>query len=363
MAKVKINHNINMEKRRIGIITFHCAINYGGVLQVYALSKTLLSLGYNVKIINLRPPNISKDNPKRITDFLFRWLFNKFTKKHLPPLTKIIKDNSELKDLNKQFDIFIAGSDQIWNPELSRNYLSNYLLDFVEDNKTKIAYAASFGVDRLELDDSELSKIKRLLESFNLLTVREESAKTICKDTFKVDSTIVVDPTLLLNDYSELTQNKNNKEKGIVCVKFIKSQEFVKIAQYLGEKLNSNVYLINSPKRFKGIKSVYLPKVSTWLNLIKNAELVVTDSFHGLCFSLLFNKNFIVVPGKIGRFTRLENLLKALGLEDRIYMNLSDLKDSNILENPINYEKVNEKLLKLRDNSMTTLLKGLNTKS
>lgn len=348
-----------MKSKRIGILTFHCAINYGGVLQAYALSKKLVELGHDVKFINLRPPNISKDKPKRLTDFIFRILFNRFVSKYLPPLTNKIKSNEDLSALNNLFDIFIVGSDQVWNPELSRNYLNNYLFDFVDNNKIKISYAASFGSEDIDITFEEKDTIKKLLNNFKIVTVREKSAQQICKVTFDADSEVVVDPTLLLqkDDYIQLLTSQNLKNEGVVCMKFIKTEEFAEMARYVGQKLSKPVKLVNTPRKFKGIKSIYWPTVGKWLSLINNAEIVITDSFHALCFCIIFKKNFIVIPGKEKRFTRLKSLLHSLGLENRVVRNINELKQLNF-EESIDYDKTHAQLKGLK-NSSTSILERI----
>ncbi|MBN1990360.1 MAG: polysaccharide pyruvyl transferase family protein [Bacteroidales bacterium] len=346
-------------RRNVGILTFHCATNYGGVLQAYSLSKLIKRKGYNVEFINLRPNNISNDKPKRPTDFLFRLVFNRFEKNYYPKYTHLIKNESDLVFLNNKFDFFIVGSDQVWNKEITKDIFKSYFFDFVNKGKPKIAYAASFGSAEPVFNNQEKEEIITLLKEFTVITLREDSGKKYCENILGISAKVVLDPTLLLNDFSEIIKCNVPKNSDIICLKFIKSKEFIEIANYLATELDCSVKLVNSPQKYPGIKNIYFPSVDKWLSLIFNAKFVITDSFHALCFCIMFKKDFIVVPGKIERFTRLQNLLVLLEIENRVFQSIEEFKNSNIWNCRIDFEKVHNRLNQERECSMFVLEEAL----
>lgn len=358
---------------KVGIITFQQTNNYGAILQSYALHQKVKSFGYDVEVINYQCDYISK--PYRLINLkrkgLFSYLFgiigytcylprggkcNNF-RKYITYSPKVDKTN--INTLSNKYDLFFTGSDQVWNYKLT-NSDYNYLLEFVKDSNKKFSYAASFGISKVE--EKEKSKYKVLLEDFNKITVREESGKEIVEELLDKDADVVLDPTFLLNKEQWLSVANNRKV----------DEDYILVYQ-----LGLSSHLINFVKRLakeKGCKVIYIPfplgkfikcKINLtsgpaeWLSLFNNAKYVVTDSFHGTVFSIIFNKNFFTEISKqnSGVGLRIENLLRKMGLLDRL---IATDKKINI-DKEIDYEQVNIILEEERSKSINILEEMLNT--
>ena len=343
---------------KIGILTFHYANNYGALLQTYALSTTLKNLGFDPIIIN-RVPISMADTFASETLFVkikikiglliqkhFQNSFYHFRRDFLPNISKPINSN-ELIDFVNQFDAVIVGSDQVWRIEYTKGLGLNNFLDFVPDNIKKISYAASFGNDTFDGDEGISKKVKQLLLRFSAISVREDSGVKICNDIFEINAIHLLDPTLLLNqsDYQVIIGK---------CK--IKEEKFV--AKYFLDKTSNKIHLVNifresdidySLKEDKfNLEKFYYPIFSFWLRGIKEAEFVITDSYHGAVFSILFNKQFICIANNSRGLTRMTSLLKKFNIEDRLVfdvdnfnLNLTSCKiDYNVVNKIINEERV-----------------------
>ena len=346
---------------KINLLTFHDALNYGAVWQAYALSKTLTNMGHLVSIINLHHPWVwSKNKSFNPIVRLRRQRFARFLKRYLPPFTKEYFDSESLKQNVPHGDAFVVGSDQVWNPSITKALMFDYFFEFVPDSIKKISYAASFGKKEIECSQEQLTRIAFLLNRFDAVSVRENSGVKICRDIAQFSAVAVLDPVFLLpkSDYSTFYSKKSTKGNGLLCYKFDKGQGFIDTVNYLSKALNMPAYIIDRFRirylwtmpvcsiidRFVGkrIKSITLPDPETWLGSLRQALFVFTDSFHGLAFSLIFNKNFIVTPANPKRFIRIEELLKELKLDDRIFYSYDEIRRDHRWKETIDYNKVNK---------------------
>ena len=372
---------------KIGIITYWWSQdNYGQILQCYALQTFLRNMGHDAFLIR------NKENVKNKRDikwfcslplkiiriilnpnaFLLGRKFGKLetacvevNKKHSRDFDvfkeKYIKSTSiytqeELFSNPPDADVYMCGSDQIWsgvNPV--------YFLNFKLPRTVKrISYAASFG--KTKLSKKNIKKIAPWLKQFDVVTVRESSGIDICKEADRDDAICVPDPTLLLSSeaYMQLIENiPQNKEKYILLyllgneVDFDIS-EFYKYASSKGLK----VKYVASQGRIDQYGKIY-PTISEWLHLIKDAEYVVTNSFHGSVFAITFNKKFLVIPlcGLFSKMnSRIDELLQMFNLGDRLY------SDSiSAVEKEIDYNVINEKLFHKRDEVEILVNKWFNT--
>lgn len=353
---------------KIGILTFQYPENrnFGASLQTYACMNLIKKFNKNVKIINYYKGNYSKF-------FIKKFLRNMESKNFIEYNTKFINktrkfnENDKLDKLNKEFDIFIVGSDQVWRNKYLNNKTSHYFFDFVDDNKKKIAYAASFGVDYWEGDEKLTEEIKPLIKRFDHISVREQSGINICKNTFGIDNVVcVLDPTLMIDreDYQPILddwQDKSHLRKKYIAHMLLDDTEQLqngskKIANYLGAEIN---YIKGKSFKFLGKTITLYNKVSQWLTYLKDAELVITDSFHCAVFSIIFHKKFIVVANPARGIARLETLLGKVGLEDRFFTNIEDVLKSGVLDREIDYQEVDKKLEIHRKYSMNFLKKAL----
>lgn len=352
---------------KIGILTFQWASNrnFGASLQSYAHYTMIKKMGLNIEILNFKRNKLS--TCQKIKFYLERGKnFEKYNNKFLN-LTKETYSIEELKELNKKFDIFIVGSDQVWRYKYLKEKIKHYFFDFVDDNKKKIAYAASFGVDYWEGDQKLTEDIKSLIKRFDHISVREESGINICKNTFGIDNVVcVLDPTLMISkeDYQPILDDWKDKshlkKKYIAHMLLDDTKELKKESQNIADYLKSDINYIKG-KSFKifGKEITFYNKVSQWLTYLKDAELVITDSFHCTVFSLIFHKKFVVVANKTRGIARLETLLSKVGLQDRLFTDIKDVLKSGILDKEIDYNEVDKKLEVHRKYSMDFLKKAL----
>ena len=351
---------------KIGILTFQYPENknFGASLQSYAHLTLIEKINSNVKIINYYKNNYSIKS--KILSLLKNKNFIDYNKKFLKQTCKI-NPNEDLKFLNKEFDTFVVGSDQVWRDRYLNGKTKHYFFDFVNDDKKKIAYAASFGVDYWEGDEKLTEEIKPLIKRFDHISVREESGIDICKNTFGIDNVVcVLDPTLMISreDYQPILDDWKDKshlkKKYIAHMLLDDTKELKKESQNIADYLKADINYIKG-KSFKilGKDIIFYNKVSQWLTYLKDAELVITDSFHCTVFSLIFHKKFVVVANPVRGIARLETLLSKVGLEDRFFTDIKNVMKSGILDKEIDYNEVDKKLEVHRKYSMDFLKKAL----
>lgn len=358
---------------KYGIITFHRAINFGAVLQAYALRKIIQKSGRECDIIDYRsdfientykePRLIEQLNLKRIYNIIFRngYLifdkesFTKFLEEYLDVNGKNYFEKKQMKDLEKKYDKFIVGSDQVWNHNCT-NFDKTYFLDFFDNSNKKTSYAASFGLEKIS--DEYVEEYKNLLNNFKSISVREKQGAEIVKKLIGKEVPVVLDPTLLLdvNEWKEIARGNIINEKYILVYLLAETKSIIKFAKKLGKQKGLKVIYIND-RLFKKIGIKNLSKISPnyWITLFANAEYIVTNSFHGTAFAINFNKDFYteLLPKGAKVNSRLINILELVGLNERL-INTKEKKDKNkyLNMNSINYELVNKKLQKAREKSI-----------
>lgn len=373
-------------KKKVAVLTLPLVTNFGGNLQAFALQKVLINMGFEVETLNYRQKTNS-DLWKLVSTFKQKILFNKriyhFFRNELQIIganhEKFIKENlvysPELNTPNnikkyideKEFNIVIVGSDQVWRlPYTQRVY--SYFLDFINDSKIKkISYAASFGVDYWEFDDEKTQYLKNFIKQFSAISVREDSAINLCNEKLNVENVKeVLDPTLLLNaeDYKDLYRYEDSISKGKIFSYILDSNTHKeKILTEIVCKLNKNIISIQPSKTKKesfyvrDLESYIYPKIETWLKGIAEADFVVTDSFHGTVFAILHNKPFISIINKERGAARFYSLLSKLNLTDRMISDHNDFDWQSMYE--INYKEVNNLLERYRSESYNFLLSSL----
>lgn len=327
------------EFNRVGILNFHFANNIGAVLVAYSLVKVVNSLGYHAEIINYRPSGKPEDNK-----------FEDFRRQYIPQSSIY----SSVSDLNKtKYRRIIVGSDQVWklgNTEM-------FMLGWASGYRSFTAYAASFG-DSQYAGSIDEKYAETLLKRFDSISVREDSGVNICNKNFKVHAQHVLDPTFLLpvSDYEQIIEDEKNKIKI--------HGKYIFVACYS----NENNHILNHEKTFFTNYSEYQivdlwklknPSIGQLLFLIKNANYIVTDSFHITVFSVIFNKEFIsLVPVGFNGQDRIPSLLYGFGLKDRIRNNLMSV-DNSCFSSKIEYTKVNRIISKKREFSIDFLKNAL----
>lgn len=378
---------------KIGVLTQPLHDNYGGLLQAYALKEVLRKLGHDVVIINREKPMPKKWRliASKVKSFLhgqrsYRKQYlsisqrkiiskntNKFREEYIPEQSKLIISNSKMKSLNKDnFKAIIVGSDQCWRPIYSPK-IENYFLDFIDNiyKIKRISYAASFGTSDWEFSAKQTRKCKKLLENFDAVSVREKSGINLVRDHLgRNDATHVLDPTMLLYkvDYEEMIEQENlHESKGDLKVYILdQTREKNELVKRIEKHLNLNAFEVMPKSRVHGnlvnntnIRDFQYPNPIQWIKGFKDAKFVVTDSFHGTVFSIIFNVPFIAIGNKNRGIARFQSILEILDLSDRLVVNLNDLDLENLLNKDINWEAINENLESRRVESLYFLKKNI----
>lgn len=344
---------------KISVLTFSKETNFGASLQCYALCKTLQNMGHKVDIIDIQLAPYSMPWYSAIFRIPRLWLFRQFRKQHLNIFTRHYNSVDELKHDCPKSDLYIVGSDQVWNPGITKRLDPLvYFFSFLPYDARRISYAASFGTETWQ--NPELTDdVKLLLSKFEAVSVREDNAVQICKETFNVDATQVVDPTLLLPSYDEICgQYDMHKEKQkLMYYTFVRDDKTKDIlADFAEDNKLQAVYLCSNRKypRFK--RKLYV-SVAGWLNEIRYSRIVVTSSFHCMVFCLIFHKKFVAIQGHKGRSSRQKSLLNKLGLPEFFCDDINNLYQTMklALEADIDYQKVDEEMKLLRKDSLAFL--------
>ncbi len=367
--------------KKVGIITQHRVVNYGSVLQTYALQEKIKELGYVCEVIDYYPERftplgmlkrIKNKGDKFKKSFLIRTaarviiipsyairfnMFFKFLNNRIDMTSKTYKTEKELEEENFGYDIYCTGSDQVWNYGWNEKIEYPYYLAFAPDSARKISYAASFGKSKLEHE--EIGETRKLLKRYDKISLRELSGVKIVDELGIEGSVNVLDPTLLLTgeDWRKISSGKYTDDKYILIYNLNRNPRIDSYAKELSGKTGLEVrYLSYQLHEFyKNGKMFCNPHVEDFLALIDGAQYVVTDSFHATAFSLNFNKEFIIVyPGKYS--TRLQSILEILNLTNRV---AKDEKDMSIVESRIDYSRVNALLDAERIRSLTWLRAAL----
>lgn len=355
---------------KIGILTFHWSNNYGAVIQAYALLSKLKELGYDACIIDrqIRYNGVLRRLFHRYSyQHHYSWnVFNKERKRVFSPISNPYKSHADLVNNfdNEKFDAVIVGSDQVWRWGMMGN---NYFLDFLGDGSTRrYSYAASFGLSKWEGTEEKRKEISSLLKQFNAISVRENSGVQICRETFGVDAQLVLDPTLL--------HDRSFYESTLLKGKPLKSNGKV-VSYILGKKYKNQVLQISEWAKIKGLKhnelfwtSLDIPSLigrsefhflhvdlTTWLDEIRNAEYVITNSFHATVFCILFEKKFVVLESPGGGRDRLLTLFTSLGIGNRMVESVDHV--DSILSTQIDYTSIKDRHKGLKLNSIEFLSK------
>ncbi|MED4600761.1 polysaccharide pyruvyl transferase family protein [Paenibacillus validus] len=353
---------------KVGIFTFHDADNYGAVLQAYALQETVKFLTNDVEIVNYKQPYIiDKYKVVRINNSsllklirsiistLIRYkdtsrkkeAFNNFRKRYLNISEEIYKEKNEIKG----YDIYISGSDQVWNPEIT-NFDEVFFLKFSNEGR-KISYAASIGRD--EISEKEKDFLKNNIKNLDLISVREDSALKILNGLTENRVERVLDPTLLADTkiWDELICGKSANEYLLVYT-VGPIGNVMEIANYIAKKMGIKIINITDKIMIKkyNVKTLRDIGPESFVGLFKNATFIITNSFHGTAFSIIFNKDFLTIPHKTGG-TRMIDLLNLLKLDARIINN--QMKIDDYLEQKIDYTVTNKILNEEKEKSLEFL--------
>jgi hypothetical protein len=344
----------------INIVSFQMAHNYGSVLQSYGLKQVIERLGYDVRHVNMKPD--CWNGNEKLKDF-----FEQFTKINFAhSLDLFDKENNILKFNNS--DIFIVGSDQVWNIKYTGQYYKEFFLNFVPKENKKIAYAASFGEGRLQADINILDDIKIYLQRFDKISCREKDGVKYCREELGIQAVQALDPALLNIDYSSLFNPKkfSLEKEELVFFSLAKDRSLqYEWIEYIGKEQGLNVRIVNGNPTKTNFSYSHYVSPEEWLSRLYNSSLIVTNSFHAMIFAINFKKPFIIIPRNFGltfdenEYSRFESLLSDLNLEDRYFFSFEEIKSDHRWKQPIDYDKVYAKLEPLREFSLNFLREAL----
>lgn len=379
--------------KKIGLLSVYNH-NYGSILQAYALQEVLRRLGYNTEIIKYKKTNMIKQAKrllfipllKATVKMKWKTLYCKFFKPEIYKeilatrelaFSKFIRENlhfsevyrgrGELEKSCSNYDCFVLGSDQVWNPmNLGGDF---YTMTFIPDAKLKITYAPSFGVSNIPKKQRE--KTRAYLDRIEYISVREKDGVNIVKELTGREVTMVVDPTILIDRkvWDEKKGERLVKEDYIFCYYISDNAEYRKFAQRLSEK--TGLRLVSIPhvdeyvKADDGFGDVELKNVGPieFVNLVSNAEYVCTDSFHGTVFSTLYQRTFFTFSRYINdngdsTNSRLYSFLELIDMRERMYRpdHVLTSEDLETLDFTLAYKNIFE----LRNSSMEYLMNSLN---
>lgn len=341
---------------KIGLLTLPLHVNYGGILQCYALQTMLRRMGHDVTLLSSawqvkkssarwRLKNALKYmahlawgykgyiyQPSKAEELMLRRHVMRFVADHIRPKTEPLYTTEDYhrQMQSHRFEAIVVGSDQVWRPCYTSS-ITDYYLKFAEgmNDVRRIAYAASFGTNKWEYTPEETNECRRLIREFHAVSVREKGAVGLCRERYDIDAIHVLDPTLLLErtDYESLATSEQEKQREGTLFNYIldPTEEKQSLIASLADSLSltpfgcmpTKSYQIREHMRQHAEECCY-PPVTQWIRSFMDAEMVITDSFHGCVFAILFNKPFWVIVNEDRGRERFDSLLKMFDLQDRI---------------------------------------------
>ncbi|MBC6999402.1 polysaccharide pyruvyl transferase family protein [Cytophaga sp. FL35] len=348
---------------KIAILTLPFNNNYGGLLQSYALQIILKRRGHDVtvlKVTSILPATSFKESVYRFLKIVLGK-----ERENQKRLKKISKNMKAFEEINMNttapiysqedfgsydnFDAYVVGSDQVWRFDYTKERRKNYFLDFVTNqNALKISFAASFGIDEWKLSKSQTQELSELASKFDSISVREKSGVKLCREHLNVTASHILDPAILVEPelYTGLIcENKSDHipSNGLLIYMLDYGGDKQKTAEIISKELKCTPFRVGVQKANEGTfddKMVY-PSVGSWIEGFKKAKFIITDSFHGCLFSILFNKPFIVYGNTSRGITRFDSILETFNLKKRFVIHSSEIS-RKVLEEGIDYDRINQ---------------------
>lgn len=346
------------KKYDVGIVGWWYNLNYGGTITYYALNKVIQKMGYSVLMIRRGSSGPTMPNDNTIPMIFSKKYYN----------ISRLYTHRDMHWLNYSCKAFVSGSDQLWNPYLEAYAGPEYFLSFVNEHNVKVSYASSFGNIEGVSEDFR-KKYQPLLDRFSGISVREDYAVDICEKDFEIQAKHVCDPVFLCDklDFIELSKESKQEypEKFLVNFLLDPNAEKVEGYKYVQEKIGlkecTNLTDLQNVeervKNFQGEKVFANIGIEDFLKAYVNAEFVVTDSFHGTCLAIIFNKPFISIANKERGEKRFKSLLKWLGLEHRMVYDIKEIYKRTELLEEIDFTPVN-RIIENSKNEGIEWLKG-----
>lgn len=375
---------------KIGILTQRLRVNYGGLLQNFALQQVLISLGYDVETINISLSIKKKPFPINILIYIKRFIkkyilrnkqtviFYESVYNSTEPLIRVYTDRFvnkyiHVRNINSfaeikptDYDILIAGSDQVWRGGVNGEGLEPYFFEFAQKWSIKrIAYAASFGVDYWYYSPELTQKYFNLIKLFDLITMRERKAVEMIKEGFGLKAFHVVDPTFLLEKsiYQQIVNEAHLDDSIVSLLVYILDENSNKTAfiNKVSKEMQLKAKRINAfpDEIWRPISDRIQPPVELWLQSFMKAKFIITDSFHACVFAILFHKNFVVIENEHRGASRMRELLEDLSLHERI-LKEKDLVKTNIRNlQQIDFQDIDRIIEQKKEYSLNLLKKAL----
>lgn len=314
---------------RIALLTIWHERNYGAEMQAYATIRALEELGHEVKLIDIRLSDISKPSLKgRIAKYIEPFTpaekkFQLFWKQNIKTTVRY-RSAIQLQANPPKADMYIVGSDQVWNPEIAKSLTPIFFLNFGGDNVIRASYASSFGTNQWNGSVELTELVRKQLGKFKAVSCREKTGCVLLKSDFNVESQNVLDPTLLHCNYEELIGVRECKNT-LAFYPLAMDADLEEYTKSLSERLG--LQWVNVNKKQYLLRNIVWQRnsIEEWISAIASASLVVTRSFHGLAFSIIYHRQFIVV-NNTNRSSRLTDLLSSLGLEDRFFKTIEEVE-------------------------------------
>lgn len=351
---------------KVGIVTQPLYANYGGILQNYALQQVLKRMGHEPVTLDYMP-SLSFGRYLLYAGKTLLCSFSPSKRHPLKPFSHFLKRPSEIKSfvegnitltrtipgyteriLKKNgIEALIVGSDQVWRYAYNSHYLEDMYLAFAKDyDCPKVAYAASFGVEKWDYPEDKTEEARTLIKQFKAVSVRENSAADLCRDYLGVEPNVVLDPTLLLeaSDYQRFCSDNSDEAPYLAAYVLDINEDKKAFIERIAEGENLRIKMMTVSGSGCSIEE--------WLSAVKKASFVITDSFHGSIFSILFEKQFLTILNKERGADRFSTLFNCLGLMDRLISEPLSLSGKN---SEIDYTSVNARLQLLRKESLMFL--------
>lgn len=365
---------------KIGILTFHRALNYGAVLQCFALYKTLENMGHEVEVIDYRTEGIERfrktfsmmnfTRAKGITNKLkysiLSFLLYKSKKRTAKKFDLFVANTMSLSnvvkkknDISNCYDVIFFGSDQIWNPDILNGLDPVYYAQINKGNTKFITYAASVGKIGFIDNNDNIKLFKKYVDAYDHISVREPSLKSFLSDKLQIKSGVVCDPSLLLpkEEYEKIAEEPAENNYVLLFDQFKTSYAYL-LANNIAKQLGVKVITIGaetSPLHKSPCKRISEVSPSQFLGYIKKAKCIVTVSFHVTSFSVIMEKDFYTFP-KNKNDDRSRTILKVAGLEHRM------VEAPNVQFTSINYSNVKDKLGNYKEESLKFISNSLKIK-
>ena len=334
-------------KYDIGLFGLWNQCNYGSIITYYALNRTLESIGKTVLMIERPNRNTEETNTHA----------KKFAAENYKGMTMPM-NNADLHRLNQCCDMFMTGSDQLWNYSVSKNYGKLFYLDFAADCKRKISYATSFGHEIDFAPESQRKLLQGYFRRFDRISVREDNGVDILKDIYGINAEQVTDPVFLCDkkvydDLADKSKIKLPKEKYILSC-LIDPTEDKKISiNTLSNVMNGmktvnvldGLYRLSDKNAEKlGMEREKGVETADWINYIRNAEMIITDSYHTVCLAMIFKKNFVALPNKFRGYSRFDSVGRLFNITGKFAYEAEDLlRNPDIMLEP-DYKAISAKI-------------------